>query len=95
MTAAAQLAMPVEAKLPLDPFELVDLAAIERGKLYNRLSPPLDSWQRQAVEEALRLVVAGAYPTCAGEVAVDAAEHLVRERIRCEALGRPVRGGRR
>jgi hypothetical protein len=67
VNAVAQLALPVEAKLPLDPRQLVDLEPIERGKLYNTLpggAPDggLDSWQRGCVEQAIRLIRAGEYP---------------------------------
>lgn len=60
MTGVAQMALPVEAKLPIDPFELVDLEALERGHFYNEVD--LDSWQRACAEEAIRLLRAGNYP---------------------------------
>lgn len=60
MTGAAQMALPVEAKLPVDPYELLDLEPIERGYFYNEVD--LDSWQRACTEEARRMVLAGTYP---------------------------------
>jgi hypothetical protein len=48
------------ARLPLDPFELVGLEPLERGKLYN-LSD-LHSEQRACTEEAIRMIERGEYP---------------------------------
>lgn len=59
--SAAQLTLaPPAPALPLDPLELVDVSAGDRGRLYNALD--LDSWQRACTEEARRLVLAGSYP---------------------------------
>ena len=57
---ASQLALPLEAKLPLDPHALLDLPPIARGELFNDLD--LDSWQRACIEEAIRMLRAGEYP---------------------------------
>ena len=58
--AGTQLRLPVS--IPIDPRVLAeaDIEPIERGYLFNALQ--LDSWQRQAVEEARRMVLAGTYP---------------------------------
>ena len=53
----------ISVALPLDPVSLVrlELTPLERGtKIYNRLD--LDSWQRAAAEQAIRMVDAGHYP---------------------------------
>ena len=60
MTAGAQMALPVEATLPLDPAALLDLSPKERGRHYAALD--LDSWQIACVEEARRRILAGTYP---------------------------------
>jgi hypothetical protein len=60
VSPAAQIALPVEAKVPVDPAALVDLAPIERGRLH--AAADLDCWQIACVEEALRMVKAGTYP---------------------------------
>lgn len=88
MTGAT--AMPVDVRLPLDPRALVDLPAIERGEIFNRLD--LDSWQRACVEQAVRLIAAGLYDRAA--TPNELAEHLRRERETREALQRPGRDGR-
>jgi hypothetical protein len=61
MSAAAQLALPVTATLPLDPVALATIEpAIRRGAIYRDLD--LDSWQIACIEQARRLVLAGTYP---------------------------------
>lgn len=52
MTRAVQL--PLSGALPLNPVELANLLAYERGRLYRELG--LDVTQRQAAEEAVRRV---------------------------------------
>ncbi len=64
MSAASQLTLVPGATLPIDPRTLVDVPPLERGRAYNVAD--LDSWQRQAVEAALRMVKAGTYPEVAG-----------------------------
>jgi hypothetical protein len=49
-----------EAGLPLDPHELADLTAPERGRAYEAAG--LDALQRIAAEEAVRAMLAGRYP---------------------------------
>lgn len=46
--------------LPLDPIEVAQLTSPDRGKLYRDLR--LCPLQIVAIEEAVRRVVAGAYP---------------------------------
>lgn len=48
-----------DAQLPLDPAELAQLSAPERGLLYRQLG--LCVLQRAAAEEAVRAVLAGQY----------------------------------
>ncbi len=55
MTGTVQLGL-----LPVSPDELAQLTAPERRAVYDRLG--LDHFQRQAVEDAVRLIVAGKYP---------------------------------
>ena len=45
--------------LPLDPVELAKLPILDRAKLYTELG--LDHFQREAAEQATRLVVARRY----------------------------------
>jgi hypothetical protein len=45
--------------LPVDPAEVASLTTPERGRLYDELG--LDFEQRQACEDACRLVLAGRY----------------------------------
>jgi hypothetical protein len=47
-------------ELPLDPRQLAELLAHERGRLYAELE--LDDAQRQAAEAAVRRIIAGTYP---------------------------------
>jgi hypothetical protein len=54
--AAVQLSFEAEG---LDPHELAGIPILERAALYDTLG--LDRLQRQAVEEALRAVLAGQY----------------------------------
>jgi hypothetical protein len=56
----AEKARPLAA-LPIDPTSLVDVEPLDRGELYNEAD--LDFRQREAAEEALRMVLAGTYPT--------------------------------
>lgn len=61
---SAQMELPRRcAFLPIDPRSLLGTEPIERGQLYNDAN--LDSWQRQAAEQALRMVLAGTYPEAA------------------------------
>jgi hypothetical protein len=46
---------------PIDPRVLVDVPPLERGRAYNEAD--LDHRQRAAVEEAIRMVRAGTYPS--------------------------------
>lgn len=57
MNAATQMALPVEAKLPVDPVEILDLPAIERGRLYNRLD--IGVLDRGPIEERRRQIIRG------------------------------------
>jgi hypothetical protein len=49
----------IGAELPIDPESAAKLTTPERGALYNELE--LDFEQRQAVETAVRLVIAKRY----------------------------------
>ena len=59
--AAAQTSLPV--KLPLDPREIaaLDLGPRQRGEAWNQLD--LCPLQRGCIEQGIRLVLAGSYPT--------------------------------
>lgn len=63
MSAARQLQLQTGATLPVDPRKPVDVAPLDRGLAYNEID--LDFRQREAVEEARRMVIAGAYPGAA------------------------------
>ena len=63
MSATRQLRPTLDSTMPIDPRSLVGVPPIERGTAYNVAD--LDHRQRQAVEEALRMVVAGTYPEAA------------------------------
>jgi len=76
--------LPPTVSVPIDPRALRGTTPAERGQAYGNLYP----CQRQAVEEALRLVEAGDYPPPSQAAAV---EHLRRERAAREALGQPRR----
>jgi hypothetical protein len=52
-----QMALPVEAKLPVSPWALLAIAPLDRQALYKRLG--LDFRQRGCVEAAIRLIRAG------------------------------------
>ncbi len=49
----------IAAELPIDPEAAAKLTTPERGRLYDQLA--LDLLQRQAAEEAIRLVIAKRY----------------------------------
>ena len=60
MTGGVQLPLfAAGAALPLDPTELAGLCFFKRIDLYNEFA--LLPWQREAEEEAVRLVLAGQY----------------------------------
>jgi hypothetical protein len=54
----------IAAELPIDPVAAAEIPILERRRLYDELG--LDVLQRQAVEEAVRLVVAKKYMKRAG-----------------------------
>ena len=59
MTGGAQLRLDAGGALPLDPVQMAEVPILERAKVYDALC--LDFPQRQAVEEAVRLVIAKRY----------------------------------
>jgi hypothetical protein len=60
MSSGVQLPLGgTSAELPLDPFEVAELQAPERGALHRKAG--LDPLQVDAVEQAVRLVLAGRY----------------------------------
>jgi hypothetical protein len=59
VTGGVQLPLDVSGPLPLDPVQVAELQAPERGKLYRSLN--LDSCQIEAIEAAVRLAIRREY----------------------------------
>ena len=59
MSGAVQLSLAISGQRPLDPIELAELSAPQRGDLYRALD--LNRAQIGAAEDGVRQVLAGRY----------------------------------